>query len=102
MSPLADDEMGKSVAIDMVRMLPSNAKEGTSSSSPPLVLLSTDDRALTATLPQWGGWKSDNSSHFARTFGTRSFYGGEAAQTRTSLIWPPPTRMTDDWHSCCS
>lgn len=27
-APLLDDEMGKSVAVDMVRLLPSNAKEG--------------------------------------------------------------------------
>lgn len=30
LGPLSDDEMGKSVAIDMVRSLPSNAKEGAS------------------------------------------------------------------------
>lgn len=30
-------------------------------------------------MPAWGGWKSDNSSQFAKTFSTRSFYGGEAS-----------------------
>ncbi|KAK4693941.1 hypothetical protein P7C70_g8834, partial [Phenoliferia sp. Uapishka_3] len=39
---LADDEMGKSVAIDMIRTLPAHDKS--------------------ASLPAWGGWKSDNSS----------------------------------------
>ncbi|KAK4703422.1 phosphatidylinositol 4-kinase A, partial [Phenoliferia sp. Uapishka_3] len=61
---LADDEMGKSVAIDMIRTLPAHDKS--------------------ASLPAWGGWKSDNSSHFARTFGTRNFYGGEASRAQNA------------------
>ncbi|KAM0756315.1 hypothetical protein T439DRAFT_296348 [Meredithblackwellia eburnea MCA 4105] len=56
-----NDEMGKSLAIDMIRTLPANAHG--------------------AGLPTWGGWKSDNSSQFARTFGTRSFFGGEASRS---------------------
>ncbi|KDE03986.1 hypothetical protein MVLG_05555 [Microbotryum lychnidis-dioicae p1A1 Lamole] len=57
----ADDEMGKSVAIDLIRMPPSNARE--------------------ASLPAWGEWRADNSSNFARTFGAKSFFGGEASRT---------------------
>ncbi|KAL8284182.1 hypothetical protein RQP46_004931 [Phenoliferia psychrophenolica] len=58
---LPEDEMGKSVAIDMIRTLPAHDKA--------------------ASLPSWGGWKSDNSSQFARTFGTRNFFEDAGQQT---------------------
>lgn len=39
----------------------------------------TDDGP--AALPPWGGWKSDNSAHFASTYATRNFYGGGASHS---------------------
>lgn len=53
---LAEDDMGRSVALDLVRILPSNGRE--------------------ASLPAWGGWKADNSARFARSLASRSFFDG--------------------------
>ncbi|GAA5841119.1 hypothetical protein JCM5353_003658 [Sporobolomyces roseus] len=60
-SIIAEDEMGKSVALDLVRMPPSNGKS--------------------ASLPAWGNWNVDSSSTFAKTFAAKSYFGGEAARS---------------------
>ncbi|ORY78396.1 hypothetical protein BCR35DRAFT_304996 [Leucosporidium creatinivorum] len=63
-SAFGDDEMGKSVAVDLVRMSPSNGKG--------------------ASLPNWGDWKGDDSANFARTFAAKGHYGGSAAHSDTA------------------
>lgn len=69
--------MGKSVAVDLVRLLPASAKEGKQLRSVIIERLLTNS-SLVASLPAWGGMKSDNSSNFAKTFSLRNFYGGGA------------------------
>lgn len=61
---VAEDDMGRSVALDLVRLLPSNGRE--------------------ALLPAWGGWKADNSARFARSLASRSFFDG--SQTSASKL----------------
>ncbi|GAA6000790.1 1-phosphatidylinositol 4-kinase STT4 [Rhodotorula paludigena] len=58
MGMLSDDEMGKSVAVDLVKLPPANGPY--------------------AALPAWGNWKADAATAFARTFAAKSFFGGEA------------------------
>ncbi|GAA5895284.1 hypothetical protein JCM5296_002030 [Sporobolomyces johnsonii] len=60
-SIVAEDEMGKSVALDLVRTPPANSKN--------------------ATLPAWGSWNVDSSAAFARQFAAKSYFGGEAARS---------------------
>ncbi|GAA5933147.1 1-phosphatidylinositol 4-kinase STT4 [Sporobolomyces koalae] len=60
-SIVAEDEMGKSVALDMVRTPPANGKS--------------------ASLPAWGNWTVDSSATFASTFAAKSYFGGEAARS---------------------
>ncbi len=55
---LSDDEMGKSVALDLIRTPAAGGKQ--------------------AGLPAWGGWRADQSAEFARTFAAKSFFGGQA------------------------
>ncbi|KAM0792098.1 hypothetical protein ACM66B_004802 [Microbotryomycetes sp. NB124-2] len=57
----ADDEMGKSVALDVLRMSTTNAKE--------------------AALPAWGEWKADDSANFVRSFSAKNYFGGQLART---------------------
>ncbi|GAA6057472.1 hypothetical protein JCM3770_000778 [Rhodotorula araucariae] len=65
MAVLNDDEMGKSVALDLVKS-PANGQY--------------------AVLPSWGDWKADAATAFARTFAAKSFFGGEAQRgTSTSV-----------------
>ncbi|BGP13672.1 hypothetical protein JCM10213_002240 [Rhodosporidiobolus nylandii] len=59
MTSVAEEEMGKSVAIELAKTPASNGKF--------------------ATLPAWGNWNADASSSFARTFASKSFFGGEAS-----------------------
>ncbi|GAA6012158.1 hypothetical protein JCM11491_001767 [Sporobolomyces phaffii] len=59
-SIIAEEEMGKSVALDLVRTPPANGKS--------------------ATLPAWGSWTVDSSSTFAKTFAAKSYFGGAAAR----------------------
>ncbi|GAA6004788.1 hypothetical protein JCM10207_001014 [Rhodosporidiobolus poonsookiae] len=61
MTVFADDEMGKSVALELVKTPPSNGKF--------------------AALPAWGNWNADASSSFARAFAAKSFFGGEAQRS---------------------
>ncbi|GAA6029504.1 hypothetical protein JCM8097_003711 [Rhodosporidiobolus ruineniae] len=61
MNVFADDEMGKSVALELVKTPPSNGKY--------------------AALPAWGNWNADASSSFARSFAAKSFFGGEAQRS---------------------
>ncbi|GAA5861639.1 hypothetical protein JCM8547_000691 [Rhodosporidiobolus lusitaniae] len=56
-----EEEMGKSVALELVKTPPSNGKY--------------------AALPAWGDWIADASSSFARTFAAKSFFGGEAQRS---------------------
>ncbi|GAA5911601.1 1-phosphatidylinositol 4-kinase STT4 [Sporobolomyces salmoneus] len=56
-----EEEMGKSVALDLVRMPPSNGKS--------------------AQLPAWGSWNVDSSASFAKTLAAKSYFGGEAARS---------------------
>ncbi|BGP37895.1 Phosphatidylinositol 4-kinase stt4 [Rhodotorula kratochvilovae] len=63
MAVLNDDEMGKSVALDLVKS-PANAQY--------------------AALPSWGDWKADAATAFARTFAAKSFFGGEAQRGASS------------------
>ncbi|GAA5845618.1 hypothetical protein JCM9279_006050 [Rhodotorula babjevae] len=58
MAVLNDDEMGKSVALDLVKAPPPSER--------------------IAALPAWGDWKADAATAFARTFAAKSFFGGEA------------------------
>ncbi|GAA5990191.1 hypothetical protein JCM5350_001078, partial [Sporobolomyces pararoseus] len=60
-SIVAEEEMGKSVALDLVRTPPANGKS--------------------ASLPAWGSWTVDSSSTFAKTFAAKSYFGGEAARS---------------------
>ncbi|GEM09474.1 phosphatidylinositol 4-kinase [Rhodotorula toruloides] len=64
MQMLNDDEMGKSVALDLVKTPPANGKY--------------------ASLPAWGDWNTDASTTFARTFAAKSFFGGEAQRGATN------------------
>ncbi|GAA5911077.1 hypothetical protein JCM6882_006870 [Rhodosporidiobolus microsporus] len=61
MTVFADDEMGKSVALELVKTPPSNGKY--------------------AALPAWGNWNADAASSFSRTFAAKSFFGGEAQRS---------------------
>ncbi|GAA5971211.1 hypothetical protein JCM21900_000619 [Sporobolomyces salmonicolor] len=63
-SIVTEDEMGKSVALDLVRTPPANSKN--------------------ATLPAWGNWNVDSSASFARQFAAKSYFGGEAVRSGTS------------------
>ncbi|BGO97504.1 Phosphatidylinositol 4-kinase STT4 [Rhodotorula toruloides] len=64
MQMLNDDEMGKSVALDLVKTPPANGKY--------------------ASLPAWGNWNADASTAFARTFAAKSFFGGEVQRGATN------------------
>lgn len=84
MGMLSDDEMGKSVAVDLVKMPPANGPYGAVSSS-----TFSSTHALTradriAALPAWGNWKADAATAFARTFAAKSFFGGEAQRGSAS------------------
>jgi phosphatidylinositol 4-kinase len=78
MQMLNDDEMGKSVALDLVKTPPANGKYG--ALWPRRLALASRSlmRVHTASLPAWGNWNADASTAFARTFAAKSFFGGEA------------------------
>jgi len=59
---LSDDEMGKSVALDLIRTPAAGGKQ--------------------AGLPAWGNWRADQSAEFARTFAAKSFFGGDASRQK--------------------
>ncbi|GAA5822607.1 hypothetical protein JCM11251_004314 [Rhodosporidiobolus azoricus] len=65
MTVFADDEMGKSVALELVKTPPSNGKY--------------------AALPAWGNWNADAASSFSRTFAAKSFFGGEAQRNAVKV-----------------
>lgn len=75
-----DDEMGKSVAIDLVRMSSSTISGGELRR----VLRckrGSDATVSSAATPAWGDWRADDSAGFARTFAAKSYYGGEASRS---------------------
>lgn len=93
MQSTGEEEMGKSVALELVKTSPGNGKYGESSISHVLLFLSFSRgvligtlRHLTAALPAWGNWNADASSSFARTFAAKSFFGGEAQRNSSSSL----------------
>ncbi|PLW12578.1 hypothetical protein PCASD_16853 [Puccinia coronata f. sp. avenae] len=58
MNPIGNIEMGKSIALEMAKMIPSNSQ--------------------LAHLPSWGNWSPDLSNDLARSFSNRMFYNGQA------------------------
>ncbi|WAQ86921.1 hypothetical protein PtA15_7A650 [Puccinia triticina] len=58
MNPMGNIEMGKSIALEMAKMIPSNSQ--------------------LSHLPSWGNWAPDLSSDLARSFSNRMFYNGQA------------------------
>ncbi|GAA5850869.1 hypothetical protein JCM3766R1_005907 [Sporobolomyces carnicolor] len=74
-SIVAEEEMGKSVALDLVRTPPANGKS--------------------ATLPAWGNWTVDSSSSFAKTLAAKSYFGGEAARSGKSARKQVLARLED-------
>ena len=70
--------MGKSVALDIAKMMPSSIRQGRDDCAMntnrfPLIV-----RLFAAEYPAYGGWKADTSSLFSSAFGTRHTYGSEA------------------------
>ncbi|EFP83486.2 phosphatidylinositol-4- kinase [Puccinia graminis f. sp. tritici] len=58
MNPIGNIEMGKSIALEMAKMIPSNSQ--------------------LSYLPSWGNWAPDLSNDLARSFSNRMFYNGQA------------------------
>lgn len=58
MNPVGNIEMGKSIALEMAKMIPSNSQ--------------------LSHLPSWGNWAPDLSNDLARSFSNRMFYNGQA------------------------
>lgn len=57
-NPTSNIEMGKSIALEMAKMIPSNSH--------------------LSYLPSWGDWEPDLSNELARSFSNRMFYNGQA------------------------
>ncbi|GAA6062176.1 hypothetical protein JCM10212_005131 [Sporobolomyces blumeae] len=74
-SLVAEDEMGKSVALDLVRTPPTNGKS--------------------ASLPAWGGWSVDSSSSFSKAFAAKSYFGGAAARSGSAARQDVLARLED-------
>ncbi|KAI7952678.1 hypothetical protein MJO29_008309 [Puccinia striiformis f. sp. tritici] len=58
MNPIGNIEMGKSIALELAKMIPSNSQ--------------------LSHLPSWGNWAPDLSNDLARSFSNRMFYNGQA------------------------
>ena len=71
-----DSGMGKSVALEIARMMPISAREGNSAEGEGNRLFA--NKFCTGGFPNYGGWKADTTSLFSSTFGTRHTYGAEA------------------------
>jgi phosphatidylinositol 4-kinase len=82
MNMLSDDDMGKSVALDLVKFPPPSGKYGASFSCEPTAIQSDGlDVFNLAMLPAWANWPADCASTFIRTFGAKGYFGGKAVQT---------------------
>ncbi|KAG0655552.1 phosphatidylinositol-4- kinase [Rhodotorula mucilaginosa] len=78
MNMLSDDDMGKSVALDLVKFPPPSGKY--------------------AMLPAWANWPADCASTFIRTFGAKGYFGGKAVQTDSEELFRKLDRLADRLH----
>ena len=75
---LADSSgMGKSVALDIAKMMPSSVRQGEAERAA-FPCPRPDGCCVPAEYPPYGGWKADTASLFSSAFGTRHTYGSEA------------------------
>ncbi|GAA5868294.1 hypothetical protein JCM3774_000996 [Rhodotorula dairenensis] len=75
MNMLNDDDMGKSVALDLIKVPPPSGKY--------------------AMLPAWANRTADCASSFTRTFGAKKYFGGNAAQTDVKDLLTSLDRLSD-------
>ncbi|GAA5978734.1 hypothetical protein JCM10908_004462 [Rhodotorula pacifica] len=75
MNMLSDDDMGKSVALELIKTPTPNGKY--------------------ALLPAWANWPADCTSSFTRTFAAKSFFGGNAGHTNVADVLARLDRLSE-------
>lgn len=79
MNMLSDDDMGKSVALDLAKTPPPSGKYGQSHrKSLRMLNRLLTNRSRIALLPAWANWTADGTAPFSRTFKAKAYFGGNA------------------------